>query len=77
MKKIFSLIILVSLSLTLFSCSRKEDIFKDDSEVDFLGNTFTVYSSTQWLSDKRKRGGSASGDRFLDRIEQIERDYNV
>ncbi len=78
MKKIFTPIIIFCLFLSLISCSQKKPIFEeDDSEINFHGNTFTVYSAGVWLSDKRQRGGSASGDRSLDRIEQIEKKYNV
>ena len=81
MKRTLSLFILFTLVFTLVSCGQKEFIFEEDSGTNFLGNTFTVYSGTMfsepWLSEKRERGGSASHDRFLDRIEQIEKDYNV
>lgn len=82
MRKFLSLSILICLSFTLISCGQKDFIFEDDSEIDFLGATFSVYSADTWgtypwLSEKRSRGGSASGDRFLDRIEKIESDYNV
>lgn len=78
MKKTISLFILICLSFTLISCAQNNFNFNEEgSEVDFLGSTFTVYSESEWLSEKRKRGESASTDRFLDRIEQIENDYNV
>ena len=88
MKRTLSLFILFTLVFT-FEFDKKEElestfkefIFEEDSGTNFLGNTFTVYSGTMfsepWLSEKRERGGSASHDRFLDRIEQIEKDYNV
>ncbi len=81
MKKAFSLILIAIISFTLVSCGQKEFDFNEDSEINFMGNAFTVYSGTMfsgpWLPEKRVRGGSASHDRFLDRIEQIEKDYNV
>ncbi len=77
MKKVISLIILILLLFTLISCGQKEFVFEEDSEINFLGNTFTVYSTVSLVSENRTRGASASGDRFLDRIEQIEKDYNV
>lgn len=77
MKKIFTFLILICLSFTLVSCGQKEFVFEEESGNDFMGATFNIYSSGVLLSPKRQRGGSASGDRFLDRIEQIEKDYNI
>ena len=77
MKKFLSLTVLICLSFTLISCGQKEFVFEDDSEINFLGAAFTVFSKDEWLSEKRQRGASASSDRFLNRIEKIEKDYNV
>lgn len=78
MKKFIPILLIIALSFALISCGQNEFIFDDgDSETDFRGSTFKVYSAGAWLSDKRERGGSASGDRFLDRIDEIEKRYNV
>lgn len=77
MKKILSLFLLAIISLSLISCGQKKFIMEEDTGTNLLGNTFTVYSSSSWLSDTRKRGKNASYDRFIDRIEEIEKNYNV
>lgn len=81
MKKTLSLILIILLSFTLVSCRKKEFEFNDDSEINFMGNTFTIYSGTvfsdSWNLNDRKRGENASTDRLIDRIEEIEKNYNV
>lgn len=77
MKKILSVLIPIVLSFIIVSCGQKEFIFDDETDMDFQGAEFTVYSDGQWLSEKRQRGGSASSDRFLDRIEETEKNYNM
>lgn len=79
MKKFTALILLIIISATLLmSCAKNEFTFEeDDNEIDFRGTTFTVYSDSEWLDAKRKRGETATHDRFLDRIEEIEKRYNV
>ena len=84
MKKELSLSIIFCLFLTLVSCSVKPVTEDDESFTDFNEATFTVLSDGTWLTSylplslsDRKRGDSASTDRFLDRIEEIEQKYNV
>lgn len=78
-KRILAFCLITIILVACFSaCAPKQpSIFEEDDEVNFRGNTFTVYSESEWFPVKRKRGESASTDRFLDRIEQIEKNYNV
>ncbi len=80
MKKILSILIILCLSFTLISCGQKKFDFNeedDESGPNFLGSTFSIYTSAWLFSEDRKRGESASADRFLDRLEEIEKQYNV
>ncbi len=77
MKRLFALIILVPLFLMMISCGKATEIIDTDTEINFLGNTFTVYSQDMWLYNKKDRVTSASIDRFISRIEETEKEYNV
>ena len=79
-KRIISVCLITVISVACISaCAPKQPpIFDDDDDsVNFLGAAFTVFSKDEWLNEKRKRGSTASGDRFLDRIDEIEKNYNV
>lgn len=78
MKKTISVLLLLCISLCLFSACNKNELpsFDDDTELNFHGGLFTVYTyiySPLFL----EKGASASNDRFNQRLYDIQEEYGI
>ena len=79
MKKFFSMLLLICISLSFFSaCAKNPDILtEEDDGLDFSGEKFIIL--TEWYTKDLhpNRGGSASNDRMLDRFIDTAKNFNL